>query len=157
MKRLGDSAKYRAAIPDLEAALAWARSSGHSGKIVVRGSSYAASLVFLLAAKHPGEIAGLMAFSPGEYLGGKRTVRMAAAKLQNIAVFVTSASDRHEIAAARAIYNAVPGKTKTLFVPKHAPHGASALRADANPAGQKEVWAAVERFLAPLRELSMAR
>jgi pimeloyl-ACP methyl ester carboxylesterase len=150
VKALGRSTGYRAALPDLEAALRWAGVSGHTGKIVVCGSSYAASLVFLLAAKHPGEIAGLMAFSPGEYVGGKRTVRGAAAKLKDVAVFVTSASDRQEIAAARAIFNAVPGKAKTLFVPKHAPHGASALREDANAAGQRQVWAAVERFLAPL-------
>jgi pimeloyl-ACP methyl ester carboxylesterase len=117
----------------------------------VCGSSYSASLVFLLAANNPGKIAGLMAFSPGEYLGGGHTVRDAAARLKDVAVFVSSASDRGEIAAARAIVDAVPGKTKTQFVPKHAPHGASALRADANPAGYQQVWAAVERFLMPLR------
>jgi len=150
VKALGRSTGYRAALPDLEAALAWVRASGHTGKIVVCGSSYGASLVFLLAARHPGEIAGLMAFSPGEYLGGKNTVRAAAAKLKDVAVFVTSASDREEIAAARAIFNAVPGSPKMLLVPKHAPHGASALREDANAAGQAEVWAAVERFLSPL-------
>jgi dienelactone hydrolase len=151
VKALGRSTGYRAALPDLEAALRWAGTSGHSGKIVVCGSSYAASLVFLLAAQHPGQIAGLMAFSPGEYLGGKSTVRTAAAKLKDVAVFVTSASERDEIAAARAIFSAVPGTAKTLLVPKQAPHGASALREDANGAGQDEVWAAVERFLAQLR------
>ena len=77
-------------------------------------------------------------------------MRDAAAKLKDVAVFVSSASNRGEVAAARAILTAVPGNTKTQFVPKHAPHGASALNADANPAGYKQEWAAVERFLAPL-------
>jgi hypothetical protein len=104
-----------------------------------------------LAADNPDKIAGLMAFSPGEYLGGTHIMRDAAAKLQNVAVFVTSASDKDEIVAARAIVNAVPGTAKTQFVPKRAPHGASALREDANPQGQIEVWAAVDHFLMPLR------
>ncbi len=150
VKALGHSTGYRAALPDLQAALDWARAGG-AQKIVVCGSSYSAALVFLLAANNPGKIAALMAFSPGEYLGSRHAVHDAAEKLNNVAVFVSSASTRGEIAAARAIVNAVPGKNKTQFVPKHAPHGASALNADANPAGYKQVWAAVERFLAPLR------
>jgi len=149
VKALGRSTGYRAALPDLQAALGWARAND-TGKIVVCGSSYSASLVFLLAAANPGKVAAVMAFSPGEYLGNAHAVRDAAAKLTNVAVFVSSASSRGEIADARAIVDAVPSATKTQFVPKHAPHGASALRADANPAGSKEVWAAVERFLAPL-------
>jgi dienelactone hydrolase len=150
VEALGHSTAYRAALADLQAALDWAHAN-HAAKIIVAGSSYSASLVFLLAAKNPGKIAGLMAFSPGEYLGRGNTVRAAAAKLKDVAVFVTSASDRGEIAAARAIVDAVPGRAKTQFVPKHAPHGASALREDANPAGYKEAWAAVERFLNGLR------
>ncbi len=153
VKALGRSTGYRAALPDLQAALDWARRNNR-GKIVVCGSSYSAALVFLLAANNPGKIAGLMAFSPGEYLGGRHIVHDAAVKLRNVAVFVTSASNRGEIAAARAIVQAVPGSAetgiKTQFVPKHAPHGASALIPGANPAGAAPMWAAVTRFLAPL-------
>jgi len=150
VKALGRSAGYRAALADLQAALDWARAGGAS-KIVVCGSSYSASLVFLLAANNASKIAGLMAFSPGEYLGGAHVVRDAAAKLSDVAVFVTSASDSGEIAAARAIVKAVPGRDKTQLVPRRAPHGASSLRADANAAGESQMWAAVERFLEPLR------
>lgn len=150
VQALGHSTGYRAALPDLQAALDWARQN-NDGKVIVCGSSYSAALVFLLAANNPGRIAGLMAFSPGEYLGGRHIVRDAAAKLRNVAVFVSSASRRGEIAAARAIVRAVPGNSKTQFIPKHAPHGASALIASANPAGAAQAWAAVERFLAPLR------
>ncbi len=146
----GHSTGYRAALPDLQAALDWARAND-KGKIVVCGSSYSAALVFLLAANNPGKIAGLMAFSPGEYLGSRHAVHDAAEKLKDVAVFVSSASNRGEIAAARAIVNAVPGKNKAQLVPKHAPHGASALNADANRAGYEEVWVAVEKFLAGLR------
>lgn len=150
VQALGHSTGYRAALPDLQAALDWARRND-GGKIIVCGSSYSAALVFLLAADNPGRIAGLMAFSPGEYLGGRHIVHDAAAKLRNVAVFVSSASSRGEITAARAIVRAVPGDNKTQFIPKHAPHGASALIESANPAGATQAWAAVERFLAPLR------
>lgn len=148
---LGHSTGYRAALPDLQAALDWARAHD-SGKIVVCGSSYSAALVFPLAADNPGKIAGLLAFSPGEYLGQAHAVRDAAAKLKDVKVFVSSASNRGEVAAARAILAAVPSPKKTQVVPKHAPHGASALNADTNPAGYKQVWAEVERFLGGLRQ-----
>jgi hypothetical protein len=66
-------------------------------------------------------------------------------------VFISSASDREEIAAARAIFEAVPGTAKTLLAPRNAPHGSSALREDANPKGNAEVWQAAGRFLDTLR------
>ena len=120
VKALGHSTGYRAALPDLQAALAWARAND-SGKIVVCGSSYSASLVFLLAANNPGKIAGLMAFSPGEYLGGPHIVRDAAAKLRDVPVFVTSASNRGEIAAARVLVAGGAGRRQDAAHPQARP------------------------------------
>lgn len=150
VKAFGRSAGFQQAMPDLEAALAWVGASGHTGKVIIVGSSYSASLVFLLAAQNPGKIAGLAAFSPGEYFGG-RVVGEAAQKLQNVSVFISSAGDSGEVGEARGIFNAVPGTSKIQLAPKRAPHGASALRTDSNPGGQAEVWGAFERFLASLR------
>ena len=141
---LGHSTGYAAALPDLEAALAFARTK-HT-PVIVLGSSYSAALVFVLASKHPGEVGGVMSFSPGEYLGGI-SVRDAAAKV-TAPVFITSANNGGEIAAARAIFNAVPGAAKILFAPKNGVHGASTLREDRNKAGAAENWDAVEAFLA---------
>jgi pimeloyl-ACP methyl ester carboxylesterase len=70
VKRLGKSTGYDEALPDLEAALQWAKSSGETGPIIVWGSSYSAALVFLLAANHRREVKAILAFSPGEYLRG---------------------------------------------------------------------------------------
>ena len=56
IKRLGKSTGYDEALPDLEAALQWAKSSGETGSIILWGSSYSAALVFLLAASHPREV-----------------------------------------------------------------------------------------------------
>src|SRR6516164_1591408 len=78
VKRLGRSTGYDEALPDLEAALQWAKSSGQIGPIIVWGSSYSAALVFSLAANHQREIKAILVFSPGEYLHGSSTVRKAA-------------------------------------------------------------------------------
>lgn len=145
---LGHSADYLDALKDLAAALAWARKQNPSRKIIVWGSSYSASLVFVLAAKNPGEIAGLLSFSPGEYFDNKRMVRDAAAKV-NIPVFVDSAKTNEEEERARAIFDFVPDtKDKVQFLPQIAGvHGSSTLRDDRNPQGAAENWAAVMDFL----------
>ena len=148
VKHLGKSTDYDEALLDLEAALQWAKSSGQTESILVWGSSYSAALVFLLAAKHRREIRAILAFSPGEYLGGSSTVRKAAAQV-SIPIFVTSAKDPKEIAVAKSVLDASPSAEKTQFVPQIAGvHGSSTLREDRNPAGAEENWAAVKQFLA---------
>lgn len=137
---------YLAALPDLEAALAWAQGAGGTGPLVAVGSSYSAALVFLLAARHPGAIRALLSFSPGEYLRGA-SVRDAAARV-DCAVFVASAADAAEISAARAILAAVPGQVpKQQFAPEVGPHGASLLRTDRNARGADAAWQATDGFL----------
>jgi dienelactone hydrolase len=147
VRHLHKSSSYDEALRDLEAALKWAKSFGHSGPIAVWGSSYSAALVFVLAARHPQETNALLAFSPGEYLDGPSDVRKAATLL-SLPVFVTSAKSKDEIDAARAILNATTSSEKTQFVPRvDGVHGSSTLRRDRNPRGADENWAAVKRFL----------
>lgn len=145
---LGRSTDFGAALPDLEAALAWGRQTAGGAPVIAIGSSYSAALVFLLAAKHPGELAAILAFSPGEYLAGSDTVHRAARQLQ-IPVLVDSAASSDEIAAAKSILAAVPAASKVQIVPHAGVHGASTLRADQDPAGADENWRGVLRFLAP--------
>jgi len=63
---------YCDVMPDLEAALAYARHHGFSGKAAAWGSSYSAALVFKLGVDHPGELDAIVAFSPasGEPMAG---------------------------------------------------------------------------------------
>ena len=149
---LGRSVDYLNALPDLEAALAWARQQDPNRKIIVWGSSYSASLVFLLSAKHSSEISGLLAFSPGEYFADKHMIEQAAAKLK-VPVFVTSAQDPEEIKAARTIVEHVADpQTRVQYVPKAGGvHGSSTLRSDRNPKGADDNWRAVLAFLQRLR------
>ena len=144
-RRLGTESDYLAALPDLEAALAHAVATGGGAKVLVWGSSYSAALVFLLAAAHPQDVGGVLAFSPGEYIEG-RSIRGAAAKLA-CPVFVTSANDPGEVSAARDIIAASPSRLKRQFVPRNGTHGSATLRQDSNPRGQAECWQAVRGFL----------
>jgi dienelactone hydrolase len=145
---LGREASYDEALPDLEAALAWAKAEAHGAPVVVWGSSYSAALVFLLAAAHPGDVAGVVAFSPGEYLARKDAVRAAAAKVA-VPVYIDQSSSREEIARSAAILKAVKSSAKQQLVGK-APstHGSSTLRDDKNAAGAEAHWQGVLAFLA---------
>jgi len=151
VKGIGHNSKYLETLKDMEAALAWARSSSNNGKVLVWGSSYSASLVFLLAAKHPDEIAAVLAFSPGEYFDNKHAVRDAASKV-SVPIFVTSAKDQEEIDEAKSILATSPAQKKIQFIPQTAGvHGSSTLRVDRNPTGETENWKAVEAFLSAFK------
>lgn len=141
----GRSSEFLAAEPDLEAALAWARS--RKLPVIVWGSSYSAALVFRLASRHPGEIAGVVAFSPGEYLGAPRLVREAASRV-TAPIFAAAASDAREQAAVRMILAASPSQTKTAYIPlKGGTHGSSTLDAARNPDGAGPAWTSITTFL----------
>ena len=137
---------------DLEAALAWARQREPHRKVILWGSSYSASLVFLVAAEHPDDVAAVLAFSPGEYFEGQPTlVRQAAMKVQ-VPVFVTSENDADARTDATRIYDAVASKDKVEYKAQFAVHGSSTLRADRNPKGAAANWAAVMKFLRPFEK-----
>lgn len=145
VKALGKSDDYLAAKPDLEAAFDWAKAQ--KLPIILWGSSYSASLVFVVAAEHP-EVKAVLAFSPGEYFDDKAMIAKAAAGAK-ASVFVTSAQDGKEIDAARDILKAVPVAGKEQFVPKTGGvHGSSTLLREKNPDGAEDVWKAVMAFLA---------
>ncbi|MBS0480270.1 MAG: alpha/beta hydrolase [Proteobacteria bacterium] len=137
---------YLGALPDLEAALAWGKARGLP--IVLWGSSYSASLVFLLAnaADAKGSVRAVVAFSPGEYFNDKKMVEAAAAKV-TVPVFVTSASTMEEEAEAKAIISATPSTDRQQYVPRTGIHGSSTLNPAKNPGGADENWKAVLAFL----------
>jgi alpha-beta hydrolase superfamily lysophospholipase len=149
VKKLGKSSTYLETMPDLEAALAWG--SQQKLPVLVWGSSYSSSLVFLLASKHQEKITAVLAFSPGEYLGQEGMVQQAAAKVTQ-PIFVTSSIDIKEIDAAKKIIDASPSISKVQFVPKIAGvHGSSTLRDEKNSKGKDENWQAVLAFLKSLK------
>lgn len=144
MARLGGDPGFGPALMDLEAALAFARADD-PGRLIVWGSSYSAALVFLLAARHPDQVAAVLAFSPGEYIGGV-DIGAAAAQLR-CPVFVTSAASPEEEAAAASLLQHVNSPLRQQYKPSAGVHGSSTLRADRNPAGAEANWQAVTAFL----------
>ena len=133
---------YEATIPDIEAALGWARDNLGVERIGVVGSSYSASLVLVLAGRDPKFTDAAMAFSPGEYFADRRFVRDAATGV-TVPVFITGA--KKETGNWQPIFKAIPGPGKVGFKPPVAGrHGASALAADKSGA----YWKALDAFLA---------
>jgi len=94
VKRLGASAEYAEAYPDLEAALQYAVKRKYK-KILVVGSSYSASLAIVLASKNPDKILAVAAFSPGEYFSDKNWIKTAAAKLK-VPLYITGAANEKQ-------------------------------------------------------------
>jgi dienelactone hydrolase len=141
---LGRKADYLEAKQDLEAALAW----GQAQKLPVMlwGSSYSSSLIFLVAAAHP-DVKAVLAFSPGEYFDNKSMVRDAASHV-TAAIYVTSASTDEEIESARGILAASPSSLKQQYIPRTGGvHGSSTLIEARNPKGAGDNWKAVLAFL----------
>ena len=144
---LGREAKYEEALPDLEAALAWAKGNANGAPVVVWGSSYSAALVFLLAAKHPHEVSAIVAFSPGEYLAKKSAVRDAARTIA-VPVYIDQANGTDEVSESAAILKAIKSTDKQLLnSPSRSTHGSSTLRTDVNAAGAEAHWNALFKFL----------
>ncbi|HZV93909.1 MAG TPA: alpha/beta fold hydrolase [Caldimonas sp.] len=150
VETLGDSTDYDEALPDLEAALAWAHEHADGAPVIAWGSSYSAALVFLLAARHADEVSAVVAFSPGEYLRNPTAVHDAARQL-TMPVYIDQASSADEIAASTSILDAVGNSHKRMFMQDPSTHGASTLRADSNPMGNEAHWQSVLKFLAPFK------
>ncbi|MHB8484411.1 MAG: alpha/beta hydrolase [Candidatus Acidiferrales bacterium] len=132
---------------DLEAALAWAHAKDPRGRVILWGSSYSASLVFVVAARHPAEVAGVLAFSPGEYFPNHATLIEDAAKKVRVPVFITSENSADAVANATKIFDAVASGNKVHYSAKYAVHGSSTLLADRNPKGAAVTWQVVMKFL----------
>jgi len=143
----GKEMNYAATIPDLEAALAYAREHHTKGKVVAWGSSYSASLVLKIAGDRPELIDAALAFSPGEYFGklGKSEtwIEESAVKIQ-VPVFITSA--RKEAEQWAAIFEAIPSEKKVSYIPDtEGNHGSRALWEQFDD--REGYWTVVRSFL----------
>ena len=120
---------YIDALPDINASLAWAHR--HYGKdgVIAWGSSYSAALVLKVAGDSPGQVDGVLAFSPGEYFnraGKSDTWIQASARHIKVPVFITSS--RNEADAWTAIFEAIESDNKVAFVPvTDGRHGSRAM------------------------------
>jgi len=141
--KLGASADYLVALPDLEAALAWARAQ-HYARIVAVGSSYSSSLAIILAAKHPQGLSAIASFSPGEYFDDKDLIKHAAAKVA-VPFYITT--DPDEAGDVAEVLRDAHGANIVHYQPKVGVHGASTLVAARDPGGWQANLASFTTFL----------
>lgn len=144
-EELKKSKFYIAALPDLEAALHYARDKWKLENIIIWGSSYSAALLFYMGYKYPDDIDGIIAFSPGEYTTVYEKEVRYYAQFIKCPVFITSA--RHEQDKWQLIYESIPSSTdKSFFMPESGGnHGSEALWKK-NPT-HEEYWEALQKFL----------
>jgi pimeloyl-ACP methyl ester carboxylesterase len=139
----GASTDYLAALPDLEAALAWARAR-HYARIVAVGSSYSSSLVIVLAARHPQGLSAIASFSPGEYFDDKNLIKQAAAKV-TVPFYITT--DPQEAGNVAEVLRDAHGANIERYQAKAGVHGASTLVAARDPDGWQANLASFSAFL----------
>lgn len=120
---------YIDALPDIKAALSYARRHYGKGRVIAWGSSYSAALVLQVAGDSPGLVDGVLAFSPGEYFeraGKSATWIQDSAQNIKVPVFITSS--RAEADEWADILAAIETGSKVAFVPEtDGRHGSRAL------------------------------
>ena len=146
-KAIGTGTTYVDALPDVEAALRYARVHNAQGPLIAWGSSYSASLVLKVAGDEPELVDGVLAFAPGEYFtkqGRPSDWIQGSAKSIDDPAFITSA--RNEKKAWFHIFQAIPSKDKMFYLPSsEGNHGSRALWSQFPDSDG--YWEAVEAFL----------
>ena len=122
-------AGYISALPDIKAALVYARRQYGKDGVIAWGSSYSAALVLTVAGDSPGLVDGVLAFSPGEYFrraGKSATWVQETARHITVPVFITSS--RNEADSWADIFESIEPGQKTSFIPAtEGRHGSRAL------------------------------
>ena len=134
-RKLHFGRKYIHALPDLRASLFYVKDELKARKIIVWGSSYSSSLLFVLANEYPEDINGLLAFSPGEYFKDNDKKIMEYAASVKCPVFVTAEKKVKE--QAKGIYDKVPSGNKVFLDVKK--HGSRLLWDSKNAAWEEAV------------------
>ena len=115
--------------------------------ILVWGSSYSAALVLQLAAKHPEEIAAVLAFSPasGEPLDGCRPETY----IEDIqaSVLITRPGREAEIESVADQLETFRAAGFETYVAPDGVHGSSMLVEERTKASTADTWAVVTAFL----------
>jgi len=147
-RKAGKRTRYIDALPDMEAALKYARKTVEPDvEVIAWGSSYSAALVLQLVGEKPELADAVLSFSPGEYF--KKSGKPAnwiqhSAQSINIPVFITSA--KSEKGKWSAIFKGIKSKNKVSFILEaNGNHGSRALWKKFSDSD--EYWLAVSKFL----------
>lgn len=140
------SQNYIDALPDLYAAIDYAKKHYTKGKFILWGSSYSSALIIKIAAEKPEIANALLSFAPGEYFekqGKPADWLTSTADKIKMKVFITSRKDEEPM--WKGIYEKIKSP-KECFVPStEGNHGSRALW-EKFP-DNKDYWNAVKKFL----------
>ena len=147
-RKAGKGTRYIDALPDMEAALRYARKEVEEGvEVIAWGSSYSSALLLQLVGEKPELADAVLSFSPGEYFkkSGKPSnwIQQSAQSI-TVPVFITSA--KSEKGKWSAIFKGIKSKHKVSFIPEtNGNHGSRALWDKFDDSS--EYWLAVSEFL----------
>ncbi len=143
-RSVNGSTNYIDAFPDLQAALNYIELEFKPVKVIIWGSSYSASLAFILAQKNPQLVDGILAFSPGEYFTFEGKSIADYSREISIPVFITSAQS--EKSNWEPIYQNLTSSQKMSYIPEFKGyHGSRALWSSNE--GHEKYWEHVKKFL----------
>ncbi len=136
--------QYPDALPDVIAGLDYIKENFSPSKTILWGSSYSASLTFIVGSQYKDKVDAILAFAPGEYFKFDDKKIEDFAKDVEVPVFITSA--KKELPNWEKIFKQVASIEKYQFLPKtEGVHGSRALWE--KQAEHKEYWEAVKAFL----------
>ena len=151
-KQKGKNTKYKDTYPDLEASIEYVKEKYSPEKLIVWGSSYSSSLVFILAAKHK-EIDAVLAFSPGEYFKFENKTIADWAKEVDCPVLITSS--RKEGKECSIIFEKLSNQNSSQYIPAFiGNHGSKALwkKNTGFKSYREEVKSFLKPFIIPVNE-----
>lgn len=140
-RRLGTN--YIDALPDLRATIDYAIEKYQNRKIILWGSSYSSSLIFIVGTEYKTQVKALLAFSPGEYFTYQDKEIKDFAKLVECPVFITSSETEKK--DWEAIYEAINPAKHSYLPDFEGYHGSKALWKSNK--GNEKYWNEVKQFL----------
>lgn len=143
---------YCDAYNNLEAALNYIIQSKFTGKKVLWGSSYSASLAIQLAATHPKDISGVLAFSPAS--GGAMADCPPTVYFEKLTLplLLLRPSSELQNEKAKAQFELAIQNGHQTYIAEQGVHGSSMLVEERVGTGVEENWSVVSRFLEAIRE-----
>ena len=143
----GAEHSYCDAYADLEAALRYVMTEGYSGVRIAWGSSYSATLAIRLAAEHPGEVHGVLAFSPASGAEMEECLPDAFSAVLSVPALVlipVSEMQEEEVQRQLAMFQEQGHAT---YIADPGVHGSSMLNAERVGASVERNWEVVLAFL----------
>ncbi|MEM7086206.1 MAG: hypothetical protein AAF489_08500 [Bacteroidota bacterium] len=139
------------AYNNLESALDFVISSGFTGKKIIWGSSYSATLAIQLANKNQGKIDGVLAFSPATGRAMKDCLSSPYFETLKVPLLVLRPPNEMEDENVQAQFELAKANGHQTYAAKYGVHGSSMLVKERVKNDVSENWKVVHTFLEQIR------